>query len=34
MLEHNGRRGSKGVNISYSPPPLVPPALQLTSWQP
>lgn len=34
MLEHNGRRGSKGVDISYSPPPLVPPALQLTSWQP
>lgn len=34
MLEHNGRQGSKGVDISYSPPPLVPPALQLTSWQP
>lgn len=34
MLEHNGRWGSKGVDISYSPPPLVPPALQLTSWQP
>lgn len=33
MLQHNGRRGSKGVNISYSPPPLAPPALQLTSWQ-
>lgn len=34
MLEHNGRQGSKGVDISYSPPPLAPPALQLTSWQP
>lgn len=34
MLQHNGRQGSKGVDISYSPPPLVPPALQLTSWQP
>ena len=34
MLEHNGRQGSKEVDISYSPPPLVPPALQLTSWQP
>lgn len=34
MLEHNGRQGSKGVDISYSPPPLVPPAWQLTSRQP
>lgn len=34
MLEHNGHQGSKGVDISYSPPPLLPPALQLTSWQP
>lgn len=34
MLQHNGRQGTKGVHISYLPPPLVPPALQLTSWQP
>lgn len=34
MLEHNGRQGSQGVDISYSPPPLAPPAWQLTSRQP
>lgn len=34
MLSHNGHRGSKAVLATSPSPPHLPPASQLTSWQP